>query len=405
MILDESQKKVLGKFRLLGQASKADIARQVDLTPPAVAQIVRKLCDMGYLDEHKEKRKGPRGQPATIYSISERNIFIGVHVGRQRLEFVALGLTGKVLASFRRNVGFLQRSKFKATCQPDLERFLCDKGIKGRHIVGIGIATPYFWEGWQSILPLEGEADQKWRWQIVSTLFDFPPDIPVVVENDGSAAALGELTFGAGSKHRDFLYVNIATFIGGGLIIDGTLRTGAHGNTAALGPFPVAHSTLSAKHKMKGPFELLLGRASLHALKEHAKHRGMQVDLSSWDSLGSIKFGKILEEWIDDCKKALAQFIVGVWSLIDIEAIILDGALPKTVLQKILDSTNAQIQEYQIDGIISSELKLGELGPMAQSIGAGCLPVLRLLGPPQIKVDAAIGSAMTPQRSIRPGSI
>jgi predicted NBD/HSP70 family sugar kinase len=388
MILDESQKKVLGKFRLLGQASKPDIARDVELTPPAVAQIVRKLCDMGYLDEHKEKRRGPRGQPAAIYSISERNIFIGIHVGRRRLEFVALGLTGKVLASFRRNVGFLQRKKLRATCQPDLERFLSDKGIRGRHIVGIGIATPYFWEGWQSILSLENEVDQTWRWQSVSTLFDFPPDIPVLVENDGSAAALGELTFGAGSNHRDFLYVNIGTFIGGGLIIDGTLRTGAHGNSAALGPFPVAHSTLSAKHNIAGPFELLLGRASLNALKEHAKRRGMEVDLSNWDSLGGDDFGRILDEWIDDCKKALAQFIIGVWSLIDIEAIILDGALPKTVLQKIIDSTNAQIQEYQIEGIIPSELKLGELGSMAQSIGAGCLPVLRFLGPPQIKVDA-----------------
>lgn len=385
MGLDENQKRVLNEFRLWGKASKADVARSVDLTHPAVTQIVRKLCEMGYLEEEAKKRKGPRGQPATIYSLSETNIFVGIHVGRQRLEFVALGLTGKVLASATKNVGFLQKEALKASSQQELDRFLSVDRLRNRHIVGIGISTPYFWEGWQSILPPNSMTDQAWNSDIVTSLFAFPDDVDVIVENDGSSAALGELTFGTGAHHKDFLYVNIGTFIGGGLVIDGTLRTGAHGNTAAIGPFPVAHSTLSPSVNAARPFEQLLARASLHALKEHAKRRGVQVDLARPDMLEGAEHSRYLDEWIEDCSMALAQFFIGVWSLIDIEAIVLDGALPNPVLLKIVDATQAQIRDLQFDGIISCDVKLGKLGSMAQSVGAACLPVLKILGPPPIK--------------------
>ena len=56
MVLDHNQKRVLNVFRLLSNASKADVVRRIDLTHPAVTQIVRKLCDKGYL-EKKEKKE------------------------------------------------------------------------------------------------------------------------------------------------------------------------------------------------------------------------------------------------------------------------------------------------------------------------------------------------------------
>jgi len=384
MRLDENQKRVFNEFRPQRKVSKSEVARRVNLTHPAVTQIVRKLCEMGYLQEEKEKSKGPRGQPATLYSISVKNVFVGIHVGRTRLEFVAIELTGNVLTSAAKSVGFLQKEKLKASSQFELDAFLASEQLKGRHIVGVGISTPYFWEGWQSILPPKNTIDRTWNSDIVTSLFDIPDVEDLTIENDGSAAALGELTFGTGSSHKDFLYVNIGTFIGGGLVIDGTLRTGAHGNTAALAPFPVTQSQLSNAHVTGRPFGQLLKRASLFSLKEYATSKGLELDLSALNSLESAETSKCLDEWIEDCASALAQCFIGVWSLIDIEAIVLDGLLPKPVLQRIIDATLNHIQGFQTEGVITCDVKLGELGSMAQSIGAACLPVLSILGPPPI---------------------
>ena len=388
MRLDENQKRVFNEFRLNKRASKADVSLKVNLTHPAVTQIVRKLCESGYLKEDEEKRKGPRGQPATIYSISDKNIFVGIHVGRSRFEFVAVELTGNILKSVSVAVGFLQQEKLKSLSQQELDRFLAAEELSERHIVGVGISTPYFWEGWQSLLPPNNVIDQSWSSDLVTSLFKVPDVDSLIVENDGSSAALGELTFGTGAIHKDFLYVNIGTLIGGGLVIDGTLRTGTHGNSAALAPFPVSQSHLSTAQSSGRPFEPLLRRASLYSLTEHANRQGLNLDIASLDTITCAATIQCVDEWIEDCSSALAQFLIGVWSLIDIESIVLDGALPKVVLHKIVDSTLSHVQSFHTEGSITCDVKLGELGSMAQSIGAACLPMLSMLGrPPTMNSD------------------
>lgn len=59
--------------------------------------------------------------------------------------------------------------------------------------------------------------------------------IPVSIENDASAAALGEHRFGAGRGTRHLLHATLGTGIGGGLVIDGRLYRGAQGLAGEIG--------------------------------------------------------------------------------------------------------------------------------------------------------------------------
>ena len=59
--------------------------------------------------------------------------------------------------------------------------------------------------------------------------------IPVSIENDASAAALGEYRFGAGQGTRHLLHTTLGTGIGGGLVIDGRLYRGAQGLAGEIG--------------------------------------------------------------------------------------------------------------------------------------------------------------------------
>ncbi len=58
---------------------------------------------------------------------------------------------------------------------------------------------------------------------------------PVVVENDATAAALGENLFGHGRMYRSFLMVTLGTGIGGGLVIGGQVRRGTYGFAGEIG--------------------------------------------------------------------------------------------------------------------------------------------------------------------------
>src|SRR5215207_1546169 len=53
--------------------------------------------------------------------------------------------------------------------------------------------------------------------------------LPVALDNDANAGALGEYAAGAGRGSRNMFYVTIGTGIGGALILDGRLWRGASG--------------------------------------------------------------------------------------------------------------------------------------------------------------------------------
>ena len=66
--------------------------------------------------------------------------------------------------------------------------------------------------------------------------------VPVVVDNDANAAALGEHRMGAGAGHEHMIYAALATGIGGGLIINGKLYRGMHGMAGEIGHMFVSDS-------------------------------------------------------------------------------------------------------------------------------------------------------------------
>ncbi|MDB5064164.1 MAG: hypothetical protein JWM18_598 [Chloroflexi bacterium] len=58
---------------------------------------------------------------------------------------------------------------------------------------------------------------------------------PVVLQNDANLAGFAEWTLGAGRGTRDFIFVTVSTGVGGGMVLDGELYTGAAGTAGELG--------------------------------------------------------------------------------------------------------------------------------------------------------------------------
>jgi len=115
------------------------------------------------------------------------------------------------------------------------------------------------------------------------------------VINDANAAALGEFYFGAARGVRNFIYITLSTGIGGGIITDGKIYSGASGAAGEVGHMTINDEGLICNCGNRGCWETL---ASGTALAREARHR--------------IKEGvrtSILEYAEGDVEKVTAQVI------------------------------------------------------------------------------------------------
>lgn len=119
-----------------------------------------------------------------------------------------------------------------------VEQAVDNAGTSLDQIAGIGIGAPGPLDsrtgvvfappnlpGWESV-PLRDIFYEKYH-------------LPIFVENDANAAALGEYMFGAGRGVSDLVYMTISTGIGAGVIIDNKIIGGVSGTAAELGHMTV----------------------------------------------------------------------------------------------------------------------------------------------------------------------
>lgn len=101
-------------------------------------------------------------------------------------------------------------------------------------IKGLGVVSPGAVDVHNGVVP---EAPQLPGWKDVPLvkLMSDRLGVPVWLENDANAAALGESRYGAGKGAQHMLYITLSTGVGGGIIIDGQLYRGTRGAAGELG--------------------------------------------------------------------------------------------------------------------------------------------------------------------------
>jgi glucokinase len=97
--------------------------------------------------------------------------------------------------------------------------------------VGVGCGGPME-RGGERVSPLNIPA---WRAFPLQSALARHLDLPVFVDNDAKALALGEGWVGAARAHDDYLAMVVSTGVGGGIVLDGRLLDGAGGNAGHIG--------------------------------------------------------------------------------------------------------------------------------------------------------------------------
>jgi predicted NBD/HSP70 family sugar kinase len=81
-------------------------------------------------------------------------------------------------------------------------------------------------------------------------------------------------------------------------------------------------------------------------------------------------------EWIEEISGGLAQMAISATSVIDFEAIVVDGAFPPSVRKRIVARVNEKVQSFDRQGLMPAAIVEGSVGSRARAIGGACLPLL-----------------------------
>ena len=251
------------------------------------------------------------------------------------------------------------------------------KQIDKDFVAGVGVGAPG---------PVDGKGivhravNLGWgTFSIKDTLEDLL-NMPVMAGNDANVAALGEMWMGGGQGYRDLVVVTLGTGVGGGIIIDGKMLTGATGAGGEIGHIHVNDEE-----------EEICGCGNKGCLEQYSSATGItrlaNQLLASSDKDSVLRGGEVSAKTVFDAVKErdplavevaekfgkyLGDGLASIACVVNPEAIVIGGGVSKAG-EILIDFIRPHYEKNVFHGSRQVKFSLATLGNDAGIYGAAKL--------------------------------
>lgn len=250
-----------------------------------------------------------------------------------------------------------------------------ERGISKADVEGVGIGIPG---------PIDEKGDAAfavnlyWGYKPVARELSELTGLRAKAGNDANVAALGEAWKGAAEGARSVIMVTLGTGVGGGIIIDGKIVSGAHGAAGEVGHASINHDEEeSCNCGNRGCLEqyasatgiVRVAKQVLAATEEESTLRGRE-HLSAKNVLDAFKAGDkvacdIMEKVGDCLGGALAIFSC----VVDPETIVVGGGVSRAG-QPLIDLIQKYYKKYAFPASKETSIVVAQLANDAGIYGA-----------------------------------
>ena len=369
---------VMEAIRLHGRLTRADIARLTALTPQTISNIASELQKLGFLNALTPER-GTRGQPATPFVINPDGAYsIGLQIDQNMMVAVVVDLSGRIRGRCTLAVDHPTPQQALPLVRDVVETLRKSSDADWSRVLGLGLAVPgpFDVEGLSAVGPtaLPGWQDLSIAQQIGDAI-----GMPVIMENDATAAAIGERLHGVARTFRSFTYLFIGTGLGAGMFHDGHLYKGSGHNAGEIGHMIVVPDGRACPCGNRGCLERYVSlQAAYEALEiSDLAHATPQMLLDPSPAARAR-----LDAWLDEAAQRLRQAVNILESMLDAEAVVIGGFLPSSVLALLIErleplhTSVAARRNRQTPRVIA-----GLAGHDTAALGAAALPIFDELNP------------------------
>lgn len=365
-----NERLIVSLVRRHGQLSKADLTRLTGLAPQTITTIVNRAADDELLSR-KEPLRGRLGQPSVPYSLNPGAAYsFGLKIDHRSADVALVNFVGEVMAFERTTHDFPTPSGVMSFAKAAIARMTRKhKSASTQRIAGLGIASPFHQWQWDEASGTSAAKLAAWKQVDIRAELDRLFDWPVYLFNDATVSAGAELMFGCGLGRADFLYAYVGYFVGGGLVLDHHLFPGRNRLAGALGMMPVPLS--GRKGERTAPFLKVGSISSLASRVSDGENDRIWSSPEEWGDLGSP-----LSEWIDEVSAGLAYVTQSAIALLDVDNLVVDGAMPVAVRREIAKSTRRKLARVVADRPEPFTVLEGTFGHLAPAVGGASIPLL-----------------------------
>ena len=322
--------RALNELFRLGELSRSDLARQLGLNRSSIGYIVDDLLAAGLARERSGStpRQSDKqiGRPGVAVEINPLGaIFLGLEIGVDHITLVALDMAAREILNQTTRYSTAQHSPDEAiVCVADiLNQAIASLRERASRIKGVCVAIPAlvrdgvvfngFMLGWRDI-PLRRKLEDALSIRV-----------PVVIENDANAFAVGETYLGNSlDPNAVVAFLLIENGAGGGIVIGRTLFRGAAGFAGEFGQMLVWSETADGIAVRKDRLERFIGKDG--AVEAYIAAGGpVEADFEAFlEALhsGDASAIRAANEWGD----SLARGLINLTNILSPELVILGGA-------------------------------------------------------------------------------
>ncbi|SMG56572.1 xylose repressor, XylR [Paenibacillus aquistagni] len=224
----------LETIRVHAPVSRAQVAELTGLNKATVSNLVSDLLEQQLVTEIGPGQSSGGRKPLLLLFNRHAGHSIGIHLDVHSFSIALCDLSGQILFE-KLNLRLLHSDPVQVTEQlSSVIQELIDLAPASPYgVIGIGVGAPGMVDeqgcvlfapnlGWEQI-PL-----RQW-------LQDRFTHIPVLVDNEANAGAIGEYEYGAGKHVQHLIYVSAGAGIGTGIMTRGEIFRGAMGYSGELG--------------------------------------------------------------------------------------------------------------------------------------------------------------------------
>ncbi len=212
-------------------------------------------------------------------------------------------------------------------------------------------------------------------------------NLPVVLEHDAKAAALGEFHYGAGRAEQNMVYIVVGTGVGAAFIVDGKLLRGMHNSAGEVGGITIERYGELCSSGIRGCVQgYTCGPALARHYERFREEAGEPIPPDAQPTTGELvaqlaeQGDSLAQAVLKQAGEALGITVATLAMILDLELYVIGGSVAKSG-ELLLEPARQTVRDYAFDSIATQvRIAPAELGDDGPILGCGWLARQALAG-------------------------